>query len=400
MDSSSLFDDKQVVLIAVVGLLGILVWCIKKYKELNADGKITSDQDIDITFQPSLFGLENTNYDLSKEKSWGKNIFTNTFPTSLSLYLHSKNMDVNYITSLDGKSVIIPLSVQDLFGLNFSDYSEIEFQFEGRYEGYGKYMGNQLEKIDLVVARANSPDQAPSVHIRPLEIKLTAVPDSTTADSDESKWSPEIVVRTPTIPYLACSLAESCSKSKSWIFDQLVDINWDSKEELVSDETEIAKLRKFLEQLVGNHEENQTPFVLHAIWRTEGQSHNYSEDCLDVFSWSNLSLANLILSRSTSGRGKSALIWLCRILFEISFDDRFDWKKIKSKFPTTGQGSKALAVSGKSTLPFMNCEQLQKPRIKKNEISEIILGGGQNFIKPERRFDVVLMNNSKDIFDS
>jgi len=47
IESSSLFDDIEIVLLAVAALLGIAAWGIKKYKTLNADGKITLDELID-----------------------------------------------------------------------------------------------------------------------------------------------------------------------------------------------------------------------------------------------------------------------------------------------------------------------------------------------------------------
>ena len=47
LDSSSLLDDIEVILLAVAALLGILAWGMKKYKTLNADGKITLDEVID-----------------------------------------------------------------------------------------------------------------------------------------------------------------------------------------------------------------------------------------------------------------------------------------------------------------------------------------------------------------
>lgn len=42
---------------------------------------------------------------------------------------------------------------------------------------------------------------------------------------------------------------------------------------------------------------------------------------------------------------------------------------------------------------FMSCQRLVKPIIKKSEIKEIILGGGQNLLSPERRFDAILFNS-------
>lgn len=41
----------------------------------------------------------------------------------------------------------------------------------------------------------------------------------------------------------------------------------------------------------------------------------------------------------------------------------------------------------------MRCDNLTKPRITKDEIKEIILGGGQNLLSPERRFDAIIYNS-------
>jgi hypothetical protein len=41
----------------------------------------------------------------------------------------------------------------------------------------------------------------------------------------------------------------------------------------------------------------------------------------------------------------------------------------------------------------MTCAELTKPRIKKKEIRKIILGGGQNLLSPERRFDAIIYNS-------
>ena len=46
-ESSSLLDDVEIVLVALAALAGIAAWAYKKYKALNADGKITLDEIID-----------------------------------------------------------------------------------------------------------------------------------------------------------------------------------------------------------------------------------------------------------------------------------------------------------------------------------------------------------------
>jgi HindVP restriction endonuclease len=46
----------------------------------------------------------------------------------------------------------------------------------------------------------------------------------------------------------------------------------------------------------------------------------------------------------------------------------------------------------------LQSEILRQPRIKKNDIENIILGEGQNLLSPERRFDAIIYN-SPDLFD-
>ena len=41
----------------------------------------------------------------------------------------------------------------------------------------------------------------------------------------------------------------------------------------------------------------------------------------------------------------------------------------------------------------MSSKNLTLPRIKKSEIKNIILGGGQNLLSPERRFDAIIYNS-------
>jgi hypothetical protein len=46
----------------------------------------------------------------------------------------------------------------------------------------------------------------------------------------------------------------------------------------------------------------------------------------------------------------------------------------------------------------MQSPELTTPRIKSDEIKNIILGGGQNLLSPERRFDAIIFNTPK-LFD-
>ncbi len=50
------------------------------------------------------------------------------------------------------------------------------------------------------------------------------------------------------------------------------------------------------------------------------------------------------------------------------------------------------------TNTYMSCPELTTPRIHKDAIKEIILGGGQNFLSPERRLDAAILN-TPGLFD-
>ena len=55
-------------------------------------------------------------------------------------------------------------------------------------------------------------------------------------------------------------------------------------------------------------------------------------------------------------------------------------------------------LSDNASWRLLHSPELTHPRIGKNEIKNIILGGGQNLLSPERRFDAVIVN-SPDLFD-
>ncbi|MFN5850019.1 MAG: HindVP family restriction endonuclease [Chitinophagales bacterium] len=75
----------------------------------------------------------------------------------------------------------------------------------------------------------------------------------------------------------------------------------------------------------------------------------------------------------------------------------YNIKDIFQKLNYTFKNDKAFSVSGRKTNILMKCEELLKPRITKQEIKNIILGGGHLLLSPERRFDAVVAN-SLDLF--
>ena len=92
------------------------------------------------------------------------------------------------------------------------------------------------------------------------------------------------------------------------------------------------------------------------------------------------------------------IIWLFKMLYDFSKDGQINHKRIIDTLSYNTKNDKAFAVSGIVTHPYMTCAELTRPRITKDEIKDIILGGGQNLLSPERRFDAIIYN-SPELFE-
>ena len=81
------------------------------------------------------------------------------------------------------------------------------------------------------------------------------------------------------------------------------------------------------------------------------------------------------------------------MLWDFSLYGKFNYTDIVNSLAYTFKTDKAFSINGKLTNPMMKCSFLEKPRISKHEIKNIILGDGQKFLRPERRFDAYLVSH-------
>lgn len=137
--------------------------------------------------------------------------------------------------------------------------------------------------------------------------------------------------------------------------------------------------------------------MIQPIWKTLGKKSSLAEDCLDIFVWSNLAFARLFIDQARSVRGEftrpeRAVIWLIKMLEQFATTGKMNPSQIIDQLTYNTKNDKAFAVSGKITHPYMCSPALTHPRIPKQAISKIILGGGQNFLSPERRLDAIILN--------
>jgi hypothetical protein len=151
-----------------------------------------------------LFGINHSNRDFTQKESWGKNQFNSSFPASLAAYLSSQNFENMYLILDENLNIKHDkIATSQLFGLEPTS-KNLFYSFESAYLPYQQLLVGMLPRVDLVTINKQN-GQA----LRPIEIKLTALPDNSTHHLKENKYGTEIVVRPDTIVYLACSIAKN-----------------------------------------------------------------------------------------------------------------------------------------------------------------------------------------------
>ncbi len=341
--------------------------------------------------QPSLFGLNKTNRDFTQRETWGENQFNSSFPAALCCFLASKNMQANYLAVSSGKLKPSLISIKDVFGIKADD-KDAYFAFESQHTPYQKFVVGSLPRTDLVIQKESTGEC-----LSGLEVKLTALPDNTTCDLDEGLYGSEVVVRPDTIVYLACSIAAGLSEKLGDILPTIKINDW-SEASLVL--AKIDSIVSAIGSLSVTLEEGQNAFLLQSVWKTIGKSPKLAENCLDMFVWSNAGFSNFISSIANKKSDATGItrqtrtaIWLYKMLSDIKDHKKFNHEKIIDSLSYNTKNDKAFASAGNVTNKYMSCQRLVKPIIKKSQIKEIILGGGQNLLSPERRFDAILFNS-------
>ncbi len=343
------------------------------------------------TTQPGLFGLKKTNRDFTLRDSWGKNQFNSSFPAALCCYMHSKGRSVNYLSISRNDFRCVELGVEKVFGADPLG-ADTYYAFESHHSPYQRFVIGTLPRTDLVIQRESTGEC-----LAGLEVKLTALPDNTTCELLEHQYGSEIVIRPDTIVYLACSLALRMGEALKPLIPDLPINDWSEPAEV---EPYMGMIARTIAAVAKAAEGVQGPFLLQPIWKTKGKSPELADKCLDVFVWSDAGFAYLISELSSregahSGisRQKRSSVWLFKMLHEIKVSGQFNHERIIDELLYNTKNDKAFASAGNVTNLYMASPRLISPVIGRDEIKNIILGGGQTLLSPERRFDAILFSS-------
>lgn len=352
------------------------------------------------TPEASLYGICKSNR--PPKKYWGKNMFNSSFPISLACYMKDRNINAVYLKLDNNLNVIkeeIPLN--EVFNSGSIPTNELFFGFESKFEPYQSFSYETIDGIDLILKDTSGN------FLRPLEVKLTVVPDNSTCNLSEEKWGTELVIRPATTSYCALGIADSCKNQ----FPQIRDIfepvcadieSWGNSTEMYAKKDEILDALDLFEK---TFVDKQKPLILHPVWKTKGQSPYLSDNAFDIFIWSDFAFTRLFLDFSRQDvkefgkKGKKEAVKnkisrqmrsslrLARFLYEISKSGKVRLNDIYRQMTFSHQTDKEFSVNGRITNKYMKCDRLLKPVLPKEVVHEVILNGGESKLSPERRFD-------------
>lgn len=353
--------------------------------------------------KPSLFGIKQSNRDFSLKETWGKNQFNSSFPASLACYLHSKGLEAVYL-ELNGNLTTTrkKIKISDVFGLD-PLAEDTFYAFETAYAPYQNLVVDGLPRIDLVTAKIVKGLAQP---VRGIEVKLTALPDNQTAEEREEDYGSEIVVRPDTIVYLALSVAVEYLSERKKLQSRLKRLkgkikDWRSATDV---RPHLKEATDVLDEILAEKISVQKPLMLQPVWKTEAKTLVLNENSLDVFVWSDFALTRLFvdvcresLNREPMTRHSRSVLWLLKMLLDFADKGKMNPGLVIDELTYDTKNDKAFAVSGRVTRRYMKSPELLKPRVSRAEIKNIILGGGEKLLSPERRFDAAIMS-TKGLF--
>lgn len=352
---------------------------------------------------PRLFGIRRTNR--PHDKMWGKNCFNSAFPTALACYMWENGMKPVHVYVKTGAGDIkiknAEIGVDRVFnapkGVSCSD---LHFAFETGFQPYVGYSKepNELDGADLVVRHGDK-------WLRPLQVKLTAVPDVTSSKKMDSEWGPELVLRPADSSSCTLgiyhSVVQHSAAVKKIFEDPCAAVrDWDNTNEVGNIK---QKLFDCVANFLSEFHAHQQPYLLHQIWKTKGFSHILAENAFDIFVWTDFALITAFLNKarregSEIQRAARAVIRFARALHELADVGKIPVRRIYREMNFGKQTDKDMAMSGAETKDYMLSSRRTSPSLPPSVLSQIILNDGHKQLSPERRLDQALFFTADKYF--
>lgn len=358
-----------------------------------------------------LYGLEYSNKNFKDKKSFGKNVFTNAFPLALTQYMaKERSLDIVEIRSTmhsNGYPATHQVHTpwKDIINI---DPGNAYFCFETAFDPYRQYTtAENPNPSDVVVMDKNTYEP-----LRPLEIKLVVVPNSSTAHRPRIEQACELVSRPATVEQIAFSIAHGFTSTRRYDIQRAIqrhlglpnEYAWHDKSFMVG---KLPNIVRAVDAIIEEGLALQKPLVMLAIWRSQGQNYLLDEkNAFDSFIWTDSAFLQLYLTAvrksylDSSGelaekhkkvitRAARALIWFIRSMWDYSTQYTLDFPRVQNDESYGRQSDKAASFTNDAR-DFMMSDEYLYPRVTSAEIDEILRPEGRGFLLPERRLDASL----------
>lgn len=344
--------------------------------------------------ESGLYGIYNSNR--KPLEHWSKNRFNSSFPTALACYMLGRRIPAIYnkLVAVDGKLQVVSeeIPINEVLGAGDRPLEELDFCFETVFEPYVEYAYDHIiDPIDLVV-KSTAGDW-----LAALEVKLSVMPNSGTADRPEAEWGCEMVVRSATTSYCALGMFDAVASEADAVRDIFEATcsnigGWDSEFEIGAKTPSFVKCLDSFETTYIAH---QRPLVMQPIWKTQGQTPKLADEALDIIVWSNFAFSRLFLDQSyvpveKMSRPMRASAKLARCLWELSKSKRISIADIYRKMAFSKQTDKELSIAGDRWRRYFTTERVAHPRIAQKDLPLIMSPGFRERLRPERRLDETL----------
>ncbi len=345
-----------------------------------------------MTNHGSLYGLTHTNR--QGKNLWGKNQFNSTFPAALACYMRDHKLGAVYVNlTSDLKTQCTEISIDTLFNTKLPN-DKLFFDFEAHYEPFDKLIDHSIERVDLVVRETKESNGkiVAGRPVRPLEVKLTVIPDNTTCENSPDSWFPEMVIRPASIMYCAMSMASNLKQADVKAIFHPVGKDVRQWGNLAEAREVLPKAVEALNQLHKEFYAQQQPLILQPIWRTQGKKPLLDDNAFDIFVWSDYALLRVVLDLVMKSPGDitrfaRTVLRLTRYLYEYGRAGVAHIDNIFADMTYGHQSDKEFSINGAITSRYMNHPRMGAPILGKEVVRNIILHGGEEYLSPERRLD-------------
>lgn len=364
-----------------------------------------------LTLGPALYGLVKSNR--QGDDLWGKNQFNSTFPTALACWMRDKELSPVYLslapdTHNQQETTITPgiIPFNDVFRSTRPNEA-LTFLFETSFAPFRGYVHDTLDHIDLIIKDESLPDDRQ--WLRPLEVKLTVLPDSSTCnDPDENNWGSELVIRPDSTSYAALgifnSLKDQRTAGRAIIEPAAIEIaDWQNPHEILTHKSLILNT---LDRFLASFATYQQPFLMQPVWKTQGKNPSLHDQAFDIFLWSDFALCHVFIDQARSetknkvSRFLRASARLLRCLNDLLTTEKTHVARIFRGMELGNQTDKEFSLNGAQLNKYMMCERLKKPCVPKEALTQIILNGGEEKLSPERRFDATIYFTARHLFET